>query len=101
MKRKLSTLIIATAFVAPLSLLGISPAAAATAPSCVKVVKTTWKDHGITKPAVQVTNRCKTTQRVKVIWAWGFDGSCHSYKPNYTYNDGSGKGAKFDELRKC
>jgi hypothetical protein len=70
----------------------------AVSPSCVDVTKQ-GKSWGF--PYVEVKNNCSSTQRVKVIWAWGPDSSCNTMKPGATIRDSSGGAAKFDGLRKC
>lgn len=90
------------------SLAMASPAAAGTvsslivttesAPDCVEVV---GKGKNWTQPYVDVKNTCKTTKRVKVVWAHGPDSECTSVKPGKTFRDQSGALARFDGLEKC
>lgn len=84
---------------------GISIVHAATAPGCVNVQNTS---SGNTY-RVRVTNKCGSTQRVKVIWAWAPDSSCVSLQSNYYFDDTgcSGKACsippkpRFDRLESC
>jgi hypothetical protein len=103
MSKSLFTAVAVAGFLA----VAVSPAAAApsgervvtaVSPSCVDVTKQ-GKSWGF--PYVEVKNNCSSTQRVKVIWAWGPDSSCNIMKPGATIRDSSGGAARFDGLRKC
>jgi hypothetical protein len=86
-----------------LSLLGTTQAMAATqdvvkkgplAPSCV-----VSSGSGRT---VVVTNRCSTTQRVKVVFAFAPDGGCTTYSPGRSIRWTSPVlTARFDRLESC
>ena len=72
---------------------------AATAPSCVKHIESgrTWLGF----PWVKIRNDCKTSQRVKVIWAWAPDSPCKTLAPGKTFKDETGVGGRFDGLVRC
>lgn len=112
MKRKIAALCTGIALVVPLSLAVTAPASATTvtspavsqimvkaavAPGCVKVH--TYRHWGF--PTAKVTNKCKTTQRVKVLWAFAEDSSCMTIKAGKSKTDGTGVQGRFDGLRKC
>jgi hypothetical protein len=44
------------------------------APSCVKV----WVDVGTITQTGWAENQCGYRMNLKIIWAWGADGACHS-----------------------
>jgi len=73
-------------------------AEAATAPSCVKHIAS-GRSWGF--PWVKIRNDCKTTQRVKVIWAWAPDSPCKTLAPGETYKDSTGAAGRFDGLNRC
>jgi hypothetical protein len=54
-----------------------SPAAAAPPPPCVDAEVIPGGDYG----KVRVKNNCSSTQRVKVIIAWGPDSECYVISP--------------------
>jgi uncharacterized protein (UPF0333 family) len=90
-----SAVVLSTALAAPLALVATAaPAHAAvgdTAPSCIK--------RNVQRPGsnayvwIQLTNKCSTTKKVKIVIKWGGDGSCWTMKPgavrSWTY-DGLG-----------
>jgi hypothetical protein len=81
------------AVVAPF--LTVAPASAAeSAPSCV-----TWKNNQW-KMRIEVTNRCKSTQKVKIIVDFGPDSSCWTYKPGQRH-DLYGPSGRVDRLERC
>lgn len=65
------------------------------APSCVDV-----NVLGTGTDAV-VTNNCSTTERVKVVWAFGGDSACTTLRPGYQFDDSAGFTARFDRLESC
>ncbi|WP_143261344.1 hypothetical protein [Allokutzneria sp. NRRL B-24872] len=76
-------------------LLTVAPASAATsAPSCV-----TWKNNQW-KMRIEVTNRCKTTRKVKIVVAFGPDSACWTYKPGQRH-DLYGPSGRVDRLELC
>ena len=118
MKRRLFTTLGSFALAASLALGVVTPATAAPAPSvasthiaagavvksalaplCVDVIKEgrTW--YG--SPYVTIKNKCKSKQRVKVIWRSAADGACKSLAPGKTHKDVGGAIAKFDGLKRC
>ncbi|MFD7864649.1 beta-Ig-H3/fasciclin [Streptomyces sp. NPDC057682] len=92
---KKSAVAVAAVLAAPLALVATAPAAQAavgdTAPSCIK--------RNVQRPSsnayvwIQLTNKCSTTKKVKIVISWGSDGSCWTMKPgtsrSWTY-DGLG-----------
>lgn len=70
----------------------------AASPGCVDVTKQ-GRSWGF--PYVDVKNNCSSTQRVKVLWAFGPDSSCNVLKPGQSFRDSSGGAARFDGLSKC
>ncbi|BAZ12504.1 hypothetical protein NIES4071_43350 [Calothrix sp. NIES-4071] len=82
-----------------LSLVGaVPPSLAAPAPTCVSTRRST----GRASQTVRVTNDCKTTQRVKVLWAFGFDSACNTLAPGTSFSHTVvGRSPRFDGLKKC
>ncbi|MBW4538460.1 MAG: hypothetical protein KME43_04855 [Myxacorys chilensis ATA2-1-KO14] len=95
------TAAVATAAVS-LPIMTAVPASAALAPRCVKVVEHV-EGSGITgRDKVILRNDCRTTQRVKIITAFGRDMPCMSLVPSQT--DGYTWPAhprQFDRVDKC
>jgi hypothetical protein len=48
-----------------------------------------------------VTNRCSSTQRVKVIFAFARDGACFTYSPGQSVRWTGAPQAQFDGLVRC
>jgi hypothetical protein len=48
-----------------------------------------------------VTNGCRTTQRVKVIWAFAPDSSCFVLRPGGAASSTRPRTSQFDGLRSC
>lgn len=70
------------------------PAQAAPAPSCVQMYTPGNR--------VQVTNTCKYTVRVKVVWAFATDGACTTIPAFKTkFFNKKGWPARLDGLQKC
>jgi hypothetical protein len=67
------------------------------APSCVQ---TFLRDEGYWD-SLTVTNRCRTTQRVKVVLAYARDSACTSILPNYYVVFRWGYPGRFDRLESC
>ncbi len=81
-----------------LSLVGmVPPSFAAPAPTCVSARRTT---SGLNQ-TVRVTNGCNTTQRVKVLWAFGPDSACNTLAPGGSFSSTRGRLPRFDGLEKC
>lgn len=76
-----------------LALFGSAHALAAAAPGCVHSSGTGRK--------VTVTNRCSSTQRVKVIFAFARDGACYTYSPGSAATWTGAVQAQFDGLQSC
>lgn len=70
----------------------------AAAPTCVTVTKT-GRSWGF--PYVKIRNDCRTTQRVKVLWAWAPDSSCRTLSPGQSYTHKTGAAGRFDGLARC
>jgi hypothetical protein len=71
--------------------------AASSVPNCVN-----WRlDAGGVRDNLWVTNRCGSTQRVKVIIANGNDFSCVSYRPGDQWHFQWGWPSRFDRLERC
>ena len=102
--RRGSQLLIAAALVVS-GFAGLSVARAATAPTCVQVQNTS---SGTTY-RVKVTNTCGSTQRVKVIWAYGPDSACTTLNSGYQFTHTTCSGwacsvpprPRFDRLESC
>ncbi len=86
----------------PLSIvssLAIAPAAhAKLAPSCVTV---TADPIGIVTRTIYVYNGCRHQVRVKIIIAFGPDGTCRTLPANDAYKQKFVLPAKLDGLRSC
>lgn len=101
---QVSSVIAATTWCAalPLSLvssLAIAPAAhARPAPNCVTV---TADPPGIVTRTIYVYNGCRRQVRVKIIIAFGSDGTCHTLPANDAYKQKFLLPAKLDGLRSC
>jgi hypothetical protein len=83
---------------ASLAVGGMIPPAQAAVPTCVvpQVTKigSNWK--------VKVTNKCSSTYRVKVIWAFALDSPCYQLPPGYYFTSSrSGILVAFDGLKSC
>lgn len=73
-------MVAAAVAVASLSMFGTAvPAHAATAPSCVSLSQ--WDSGGYSY--ARATNNCGSTVRVRMIWAWAFDGACTTIYSGY------------------
>ncbi len=73
-----------------------SPAAAATAPSCVYArPETHWYTFH-----VHIRNNCSSRVRVKPIIAWYYDGSCRGLDPGESYTHSHAEG-RFVRLDNC
>ncbi len=81
---------------ASLSVAGMISPAQAAVPTCVE----TELNDG-TSDTVIVTNRCSTTQRVKVLWAFGTDSACYQLRPYDYLKSTRPYPARFDGLRAC
>lgn len=68
------------------------------APNCVKVIDR-WRDG--TSPHVAIRNDCRSSQRVKVIWAYGSDSECIQLVRGRAVQHGSGAFASFDGIARC
>ncbi|WP_344872233.1 hypothetical protein [Allokutzneria multivorans] len=76
-------------------LLTVAPASARDyAPTCV-----TWKDNQW-KARIEVTNHCKSTQRVKLVMKFATDSDCKVYKPGQR-KDHYSWSARVDRLERC
>jgi hypothetical protein len=75
----------------------VPPSLAAPAPTCVSAKRTT---SGLNQ-TVRVTNGCPTTQRVKVLWAFGLDSACTTLAPRRSFSSTVGRLPRFDGLAKC
>ncbi|NGO70159.1 hypothetical protein [Streptomyces boncukensis] len=64
------------------------------APSCVKSKKVGTRKY-------KVTNRCKKTKRVKLVWAFASDTKCYDLKPNYYFTSKRGWPARYDGIKSC
>ncbi|MFT3835043.1 MAG: hypothetical protein QM711_17275 [Micropruina sp.] len=73
-------------------------AAAAVAPSCVKHIDS-GRSWGF--PWVKIRNDCKSTQRVKIIWAFAPDRECKTLAPGKTFKHSTGVAGRFDGIRSC
>jgi hypothetical protein len=84
---------------ASLSVAGMIPPAHASAsvPTCIKVSI----NKGIITQTATVTNRCSTTYRVKVIWAYAPDSPCVQLPRNYYFKSTAAITARFDGLKSC
>ena len=81
-----------------LSLVSTVPASfAAPAPTCVSPRRTT---SGLNQ-TVTVTNNCSTTQRVKVLWAFGPDSACTVVNSKGGFSSRRGRLPRFDGLERC
>lgn len=114
MRNSKLTAIAVSATLAVSTLLGATSAAAAagptsptqtmvntaTAPSCVKIISQRGSGW-FHRPYVKIRNDCRTTKRVKIVWAWGADSPCKSLAPGKTYKDYAGNGSRFDGIKKC
>lgn len=76
-----------------IAVFGSGQAMAAPAPTCVKVDGT--------GRSVLVTNRCGSTQRLKVIFAFGQDSACFTLGNNRSVRVTSGSLARFDGINLC
>jgi hypothetical protein len=82
-----------------------APAAAAVAaapqgnaPSCVVV----WQRIGNVTKTGYARNDCSRTLRLKIVWAHGADGSCHTVRPGGTISSKVPRGPRtFDGASLC
>lgn len=97
----LSTLALASPANAATGAHPVSPAAVSPAytpaPMCVTGTVDPW---GYVSFTVHVFNGCRTTQRVKIIIAFGPDGSCETYPSHYGFAQKFYQG-RFDGLATC
>ncbi|MFI1829202.1 hypothetical protein ACH41E_22545 [Streptomyces sp. NPDC020412] len=84
---------------------GASPAAAATsssaraaAPTCVAG----WVDRGTIAQTGHARNDCSYRVRVKIVWAFGADGSCHTLNPGgHATSKVAIEPRRFDGIKNC
>lgn len=80
---------------------GSEVATVATAKTTVPKCVTWYLDDSGFRDHLWVTNRCQSTQRVKVVIANGNDFSCISYRPGYTHHYWWSYPARLDRLERC
>ncbi|MFH0521728.1 hypothetical protein ACHBTE_31680 [Streptomyces sp. M41] len=88
---------------------GASPATAATtssssssaraaAPTCVAG----WVDRGTITQTGHARNDCSYRVRVKIVWAYGADGSCHTLNPGgHATSKVAIQPRRFDGIKNC
>ena len=105
----LSRMIASGVVVVCLSVVGMgAPADASVAPSCVGLEQ--WNGWSISgaRSYARVSNWCTNSVRVRMIWAWAFDGSCHDVSgapwigSNHEYSESRGGVAPYvSRLERC
>lgn len=69
----------------------------AAAPSCIFLH--TWDDN--IRTHARVWNRCGSTKRVRIIWAWALDTPCLNVSNGTGYTSTRHRGAYVSEVRSC
>ncbi|MEV4468094.1 hypothetical protein [Nonomuraea sp. NPDC049504] len=73
-------------------------APAGNAPSCVVV----WQTTGTITKTGYARNDCSRTLRLKIVWAHGTDGQCHTVRPGGTIWSKVARGVRtFDGANSC
>lgn len=68
------------------------------APTCVTV----WENVGTITKTGYARNDCDYTMGLKIVWAHGTDGSCHSVRPGGTISSKVPRGVRtFDGANRC
>ena len=100
MRQALTTLTLACCTLTAATLPAHAAAAlpAGNAPSCVTV----WQTTGTITKTGYARNDCGRTLRLKIIWAHGTDGDCHTVNPGGTIWSKVARGVRsFDGANSC
>ena len=50
---------------------------------------------------VEIRNDCKSSQRVKILWAFAHDSECKTLAPGKTFKHSTGVAGRFDGIARC